>query len=131
MTQPALSISGLDELKRKLIAVANKTRGKFVVSALAAGAAEVLEEAQRLAPFDTGELAQDIQTRVAKRSSTMAVVLVGNTRRIYYAHMQEFGTAHHAAQPYLRPAFDAKKVKAFETIGAVFWSNVRKATVGP
>ena len=78
-----------------------------------------------------GALRDDITAVRAKSTDTTARFKIGNTKEIFYAHWQEFGTVHHAAQPFLRPAFDTKKVDAANQIGDDFWSEIRvAATVG-
>jgi HK97 gp10 family phage protein len=42
-----------------------------------------------------------------RRSAGAIIVYMGPTSSI--AHFQELGTAHHAAQPFMRPAFEANK----------------------
>lgn len=41
--------------------------------------------------------------------------------------MQEFGTRHHGAQPFMRPAWDAHKRQLFESIRKGMWGIVKKA----
>ncbi|MBQ2263263.1 MAG: HK97 gp10 family phage protein [Loktanella sp.] len=43
------------------------------------------------------------------------------------AHLQEFGTVHHAPQPYLRPAFDADAGPLIDRLGAEMSKEVKKA----
>jgi len=57
--------------------------------------------------------------RDARRDATggsFAVMHVGPAADRFYAHLQEFGTAHHGPQPFLRPAFDAKGPEALSII---------------
>lgn len=44
------------------------------------------------------------------------------------AHLQEFGTAHHAPQPFARPAWDAHKGALLKGIGADMWLEIQRAT---
>lgn len=67
-----------------------------------AGARQALRDARRAAP-----------------GKSFAEMYVGPARGsgvIRYAHLQEFGTVNHAAQPYMRPAWDSKKDDALRII---------------
>ncbi len=50
-------------------------------------------------------------------SSETAAVAVGPAKRSFYGFYQEFGTAFHGAQPFMRPAFDVGVTKAIADIG--------------
>lgn len=57
--------------------------------------------------------------RDARREATggsFAVMHVGPAAGIFYAHLQEFGTAHHGPQPFMRPAFDAASPESLKII---------------
>jgi HK97 gp10 family phage protein len=51
-------------------------------------------------------------------------VAVGPSRRAFYGGFQEFGTAHHAAQPFARPAFDAVAPESLRILSAVMWREL-------
>lgn len=61
-------------------------------------------------------------------SITSGVVAVGPGRNPQ-ATLQEFGTAHHAPQPYMRPAWDTNKMLALETIRSALAEEIEKARV--
>lgn len=42
-------------------------------------------------------------------------------------HMQEFGTVHHAAQPFLRPGFRIVRARVQARIGRAIARAIRKA----
>lgn len=44
-----------------------------------------------------------------------------------HGHLQEFGTAHHAAQPFMRPAWDRNRMNVLATISDDAWSELAKA----
>lgn len=44
-----------------------------------------------------------------------------------YGHLQEFGTVHHAAQPFLTPAWEAEKAKAMQAIAGHLKTEIEKA----
>jgi HK97 gp10 family phage protein len=45
------------------------------------------------------------------------------------AHLQEFGTKHAPAQPFMRPAWDAEKREVLEGIKDDLWAEIKKAVV--
>jgi len=67
--------------------------------------------------------------RAANRNNPaagMAEVFVASTNR-RYSHMVEFGTENMAAQPYLRPAWDALKQQVLDGIAADIKAEIDKA----
>ena len=63
--------------------------------------------AQRLAPVDTTRLRDSIEHEVEQLASHRLETIVGTN--VEYAPYQEMGTSMMAANPYLRPAFEAEK----------------------
>jgi HK97 gp10 family phage protein len=45
-----------------------------------------------------------------------------------HAHLQEFGTQHHAAHPFIRPGWEATKHRALATIKTLLWREIDKAS---
>lgn len=56
-----------------------------------------------------------------------AQVWVGASKRVAEAWPQEVGTVHHAAQPYLRPAFEETKSKVADTIAFEIFAGIESA----
>lgn len=90
-------IIGMDRLLRQLGAIEDLD----YVQAAAEGMQIVVEYAQLLAPVDTGELQESIGLEF--ENDTVSIVADSD-----HAAPIEFGTAHMAAQPYLRPAIDTR-----------------------
>lgn len=44
-----------------------------------------------------------------------------------HGHLQEFGTRHHAAQPFVRPAWDAARGSILANLSDLMWAEVEKA----
>lgn len=128
-------VEGLDRLKRKLTKTIPKAVVDATVKAMEAGADEVVGMMRRLAPKDTGALAQSINwtwgdapkgsmilgksaparnglviTIYAGNASTM----VGQREQFQLARLQEFGTQHMQANPYFFPTWRAlrKRVRS-------------------
>jgi len=45
----------------------------------------------------------------------------------FYGYFIEYGTIHHEAKPFMRPAFDAQKQTSMNVILASLWAAIRKA----
>ena len=106
-----VQIKGLRELDAALRALPDEMQAGPVRAGLKAGA-DVLREGMGLrAPRDPDPngvtLADEIVAvvRVSNAKDT-AVAQIGPSRRAFYGGWQEFGTAHHAAQPFMRPTLD-------------------------
>lgn len=85
---------------------------------------------ERLAPRAPGapDMADHIViSRTLKRdelSDTEVGVRIGpdgRRKRFFYAHFQEWGTARHAAQPFMRPSFDAHVRSIPAKLAAILW----------
>lgn len=95
-------------------------RTKIIKEALKAAAEPVRAEASRLAPVATGKLSEHIIIKPGKQNT----VLVGPDSDAFYGLFQELGTSRHAAQPFLRPALDAKKDEANRIAGEVIGREI-------
>lgn len=60
-------------------------------------------------------------------SGRAAVVQVGPTKRAGQGLLQEFGTAHHKAQPFMRPTWDANDRRALDVIKEALAEEIEKA----
>lgn len=80
---------------------------------------------------ETGDRAIAAQAaRQANRESggtgRHAVCQVGPTRAAFYGQFQEFGTAHHKPQPFMRPAWDANDERALEVMRETLGTEIEK-----
>lgn len=65
-----------------------------------------LELARTLAPVDTGRLSRSMTAAEDKKNRDPELVIVKFGATVPHWLWQEFGTAHHAAQPFTQPAID-------------------------
>ncbi len=119
-------VEGLDRLKRKLTKTIPQAVVDATVKAMEQGAGEVISMMRRLAPKDTGALAQTINWTwgdapkgsmvLGKSSPTRdglvitiyagdASTMVGEREQFQLARLQEFGTQHMKASPYFFPSW--------------------------
>ena len=123
-------IQGLDQLERKLRELELSVQRKALRDGVRLGAELIAEEASRLAPVDTGELQERIvvSMRDSESDAKTVVARIGPARRVFYGIFDEYGTAHMTAQPFLGPAFEAKKEEALRVTSEAFTEAINEAT---
>jgi len=121
---------GAVELTRVLKKLPKEIGEKAMISALRSGAGVIKKEAKATAPRGPEKqgrkkhLADSITVRKTSRRGEVPQVSV-TVGKAYWGMFQEFGTRYMAANPWLRPAFDAAKEHAVVKIG----KQLGKATV--
>lgn len=65
--------------------------------------------------------------RAAGGTGRSAVTQVGPTKKAGQGILQEFGTAHHKAQPFMRPTWDRHRVRAAEVMKDALAEEIEKA----
>lgn len=145
MSYSTVQISGLTELNQALNELPQRLARNVLRGSVAAGAAVIRQEARRRAPRYEGRVAvghpppgtlkRAIYSAQARRLSGLLQQVyqvgvvsgkrakvgqakAGKTKDAYYWRFVEFGTVKMAARPFLRPAFEAKKMDAVEAIRA-------------
>lgn len=93
----------------------------------------IADAARELAPKDSGDLRDSIAVgdKLSKRqaglhhpaSATDVEVFVG-AGPLPHAHLMEFGTSRTAAQPFMRPAWDAGKRSILDGIAKDLWASI-------
>lgn len=119
-----LTTKGFEEYLEK-IAQAGQDIDAIADEALAAGGAILLDGMQRRVPKDTHNLEEHLAVSEPQRDGNFHYIDVGllhgtdaNTAR--YGGVQEFGSAHTPAQPYVRPTMDEDMGKARKAMRQVF-----------
>jgi HK97 gp10 family phage protein len=135
----SVKMEGLQQLGEALKEFEVATQAKVLRAALRSAVQPIAEEARRIVKRgdspDGLHLADAIAVSAPKPTGTRGAVagvkmlsknveladeelegMFGHGLRFrlpgWRWHMQEFGTAHHAAKPFLRPAFDSKAAEA-------------------
>jgi HK97 gp10 family phage protein len=135
-----LSVDGFDEINKSLQDL-SLTQAKGVVRrSLMVAAEPVADRARDLAPIDMKRddgkhLYESIsastkltptQRRKHRKERNSVEAFVGVTEEAPHGHLQEFGTEHHAAQPFMRPAWDGKKMQVLDRLKTELWKNIAR-----
>ena len=138
MASQTFRVEGLAELKDALAELPKATGANVLRRALLKAGKPIEQAARSMAPVATGALALSISTVPAspskmtrtgkaaydKQSKVEVLVEAGPVPQ---AITQEFGTVHHAAHPFMRPAWEANKFRALEDIKSELWNEIKKA----
>lgn len=119
----SIKVRGANELIRQLRELGDKLQKKVMRQAFNEAASQLLNDAKSRAPADTGRLRNALKMRRAtiRRGSVRSGIYADlgekreDTNGAYYAPFVEFGSTRQteggvttvAAQPFIRPAFDA------------------------
>ena len=135
-----VKLEGFAELERELERLGKAATQKASLRrALRKAAGPLADKAQAMAPVGaTGTLAPSVSvgTRLSQRQGRMHRRMFRNDRAavemfvgagpLSSAHTQEFGTVHHAPQPFLRPAFDQDKMAMLDRLKAEIWADIQR-----
>jgi HK97 gp10 family phage protein len=116
------------------------TRRAVARRSLIKAAQPMADLAQGMAPVgDTNTLAPSIMvgTKLSKRQAALHRKMFRNDRAavevfvgagpLSSAHTQEFGTAHHGPQPFMRPAWDSDHKALLQRLGEIMAKEIDKA----
>jgi|SRR5690625_2273093 len=128
-----MRIEGLKQVDEALKELPRATAKNVVRRVLRKRAEPMAFLAANLAPVDDADLANsmEVNTRLARRQRGGKVpadrveVFVGSSSSL--AHLQEFGTRHHAAQPFMRPAFEQLKYRVLDGIQKDLMNEIEKS----
>lgn len=134
MAKTTFKVEGLKELREALQELPKATGRNTVRRALTKAADPIESDAERAAPFLTGQLQRSmtIGTKLSRRQKSQhkkvsEVEIFVGPGSMPQAITQEFGTAHHRAQPFMRPAWDANKLNVLQTIKEILAAEIEKA----
>jgi HK97 gp10 family phage protein len=125
-------IHGVAEVQRALESLPDAVRADALGDVLFEATKPIADAARAKAPVRSGRLRQSIRIALRARgqgqtlrASRGAGIFVGSTSPL--AHLQEYGTAHHGPQPFMRPALDAQAGNAKRIIETGLLDAVMKA----
>lgn len=130
---------GLTSFQKRMRAIPVAARNA-VKPALINSAHEIADIMEALAPEDEGDLMNSIAVTGPGQMTppysqpggesvvpdNMAAITVGNTD-VRYPHLQEYGTKHHAAQPFFWPGFRLGRKRAMNRIKNAIGKAIKEA----
>lgn len=129
----SLRFAGGKELADTLRKMPERVSRPVQRQALRAAAEPMRQDMRTLAPHEPG--APDLRdemtvSNVASGTDEVyeseVAIAVGPSKVGWYGFFQEFGTVHHGAQPFARPAFDQNVMKSLGIISAALWAAIAK-----
>ncbi|WP_027488470.1 HK97-gp10 family putative phage morphogenesis protein [Allorhizobium undicola] len=134
MAGASIKVEGLRELQAALAELPKATGRRVALRALTKAATPIADAGRANAPERKGYLKKSYgvgtkltrrQRKVSKKESQFEVYAGpgGDPAGV----QTEFGNEHQAAEPHLRPAWDANKDRALETIKEELWTEIEKA----
>lgn len=146
-----LHVAGLAELDKLLKELPAKIEGNIMRGAVRAGAKVLEEKAKQLAPVDDGDLRESIRVSTRSRRGRVSATITAGNKKVFYAHMVEFGTARHlikpkkrkslffaglarevvdhpgsSAKPFMRPALDNNQREAVDAAASYIRQRIEK-----
>ena len=127
-----VEITGLKELDAALRALPDAMQAGPVREGLKAGAEVLRQSMAHRAPRDPDvsgvTLAEEMvaEVKVSTKRDT-AEARIGPSKRAWYGRFQEFGTEHHAAQPFMRPALDQDGQLAIAALAQAMAAGLERA----
>jgi HK97 gp10 family phage protein len=121
-----VELHGGKELAAALNALSGRLSRKMQREALLAAAEPMRRDAGARAPrrAPAPDLADNIVISNARGEDGAVAVAIGPSKGFRHGFFQEFGTMHHGAQPFMRPAFDGGHGRALSTIMGELWRKL-------
>jgi HK97 gp10 family phage protein len=123
-----MKFEGGAELAKVFDSLSLRLGKKVLHEALREAAEPIRKAAQSFAPRgeEAPHIAQNIGIGNARPPDEphAAAVKVGPVKGFAYGLPQELGTVHHAAHPFMRPAFDLKADEALRVLGEAAWREL-------
>lgn len=124
-----LTLSGGEQLASTLLSLSPRLSTSIVNAALREGGEPMRARAAQDAPREPGapDLADNIVMSPVRQTSKHGTgVALGPATGFFYGFYQEYGTARHGAQPFMRPAFDGTQRQVVGLVGAALWTALIK-----
>jgi HK97 gp10 family phage protein len=132
-----MKLTGFDGLEKALDDLPKATSKNVVRRVLKKRGQPFADTARQLVPVDKGHLKKSITvgTKVAKTQRAEVKKLQAEGFVTMHigpgqdpaAHLQEFGSSEHPAQPYMRPAWDQNKDSVLDGMADDLWKEINKA----
>lgn len=134
MSKEFFKLEGLAELDKALTELPKATARNVLLRTLKEQGQPIADDGEARAPRLTGDLAQSytVGTKLSRRQKkqhkkeSMIEVFIGPTPHPKSVQT-EFGNAHQAPEPHLRPAWDGNVMKVLEGIRDSLANQIEKA----
>lgn len=134
MASQTVRVEGLRQLQKSLKELPRATGKNALKRALMSAGKPIESSAKARAPRLSGHLQRSVTTgtKLTQRQKKQhkkesAVEVFVGAGGLPQAHLQEFGTAEHGPQPFLRPAWDGNKMTALNLIKTDLAKEIEKA----
>ncbi|WP_246287574.1 HK97-gp10 family putative phage morphogenesis protein [Paraburkholderia sediminicola] len=130
MARKPFEVANPDALTAQLRALDDAMGESTLRQAAVAGARIILDEMELRIPVASGKgktsllIAYDKEVSVTGK---IASYIVTWSKEAFYLRFVEYGTSHSAANPFMRPAFEAKKNAAAEAVRQVIDEKLKAA----
>ncbi len=129
----SMRFEGGKELAANLAALPASVSKQIQRAVLVEAAEQMVAVARRLAPREPGapDLADNIEIGNPRSGKDefgdekAMQVSWGPLRGFFYGHFQEWGTVHHGAHPFMRPAFDQNTERSLGIIRSRTWEHIQ------
>lgn len=125
-------LTGGAELERQLKALPEALSAAILSAALTKAAEPIRSKAEAHAPRGEGgeHLADNIVIgdpfKGEEGGLTVPIGPEHHPDDFFYGYFQEFGTAFHGAQPFMRPGYDEGIAQAVEILGSELWQAITR-----
>ena len=130
MSSIQLSVQGQEQIARKLKGIPAALTPPVILELLQDAGEPMRRTARQRAPRSDSapHMADSIAFGLGRSRGPGVMIVLGPGRKFFYGRFQEYGTVHHVAQPFLRPAFDTQSATVTRRMGRATWRLVaRKA----
>jgi HK97 gp10 family phage protein len=124
---PTLKFEGGVELQKALESLPSRVSKRIQYEALFHAAEPMRRTMELRAPVEPGKPdAKDTMMirRTKSQDAHESTISIGPSKAGWYLSWQELGTAHHAPQPFARPAFDENVGRALQRLGEDIWVSL-------
>ena len=116
-----IDLNGIDALLTELRTRTQRAVNRVEKEALKAAGEVMAEDMRQRAPRSElnrkYHLKDNISVSNVRRKDGVKYVVIGPNRKVSWrAHFPEFGTSNQAAEPYIYPAFNAKRAEALQVL---------------
>lgn len=133
-----MRFEGGRELAAALAALPARVSKRVVKEALVEAAEPMRASAAQMAPREPGapDIADNIVISAGRGGKDefgddrATSVAVGPSKGFFYGYYQEYGTRHHGAQPFMRPAFESTTGTSLAILSKALWRELAAKGIG-